>query len=96
MNIFNRLLFCLLFFFSGVSVVAQSLNRDFSMLKSEGNMPEDFHKLMHHNQKSTDMIYLRELFLSGNILYGTPVNQYINTIIDQLLKNDTALKTFSL
>ena len=88
----RRLFFSLFFFFSGILLIAQPFESDFSMLKSEGNIPEDFHRLINHDQKNMDMIYLRELFLSGTILYGTPINQYINTIIEQLLKDYPDLK----
>ncbi len=92
MKLFDRFICCFIFFFFGFCATAQSLENDITFLKSEGEMPEDLRNLLMHEQKSADQIYLKELLLSGKILYGTTINRYINAIIDQLLLKFPDLK----
>jgi Zn-dependent protease with chaperone function len=40
----------------------------------------------------TNNYFLRELFLSGRILFNDPLTIYVNKVADELLKNDKALR----
>ncbi|PKP20343.1 MAG: hypothetical protein CVU04_04030, partial [Bacteroidetes bacterium HGW-Bacteroidetes-20] len=64
---------------------AQNYFSNFSSLKSEGKMPNDFKKYLTSDVKE-DM-NLKRLFSSGLIVYGSELNIYVEKVADQLLKD---------
>lgn len=75
-------------------VSAQSSLDKFSQLESQGTFPADFKKVLMEDKDMADYnVFLRELVMDGNILYGTKLNDYVNTIVDNLLKDDLALRS---
>lgn len=74
-------------------VSAQVYVTNFTPLHSEGEIPSDFQDLINKNTNEADFnLFLKEMFLRGNILYGSKLNQYINTIADNLLKEYPGLR----
>ncbi len=63
---------------------SQENRSQFTPLKSEGPIPNDF--LKYQTNSKFNKSALSELFKSGLILYGTDLNHYLDKIIDQLLK----------
>ena len=78
--------------FSFIFSFAQSSLEQFTHLESKGDIPEDFHLLMKEKIKDESAFYLKEFFQTGNVLYGTVINEYVNTIADNLLQNDPELR----
>ena len=79
--------------FSLYSINAQSLASNYKVLRSEGEIPSDFKDFMQKNPTAADFnLFLKEMFLQGNILYGNPLNQYINTVADEILKDYPSLR----
>ncbi|MCQ2276661.1 MAG: M48 family metalloprotease [Bacteroidales bacterium] len=75
-------------------VQAQPSIDQFSTLESQGPMPADFQKILKTDKEMTDYnVFLRELIMEGKILYGTKLNDYVNTVIDNLLKDDAVLRS---
>lgn len=73
---------------------AQTSIDQFSALESQGPMPPDFQKILKTDKNWTDYnIFLRELIMDGKVLYGTKLNDYVNTIIDSLLRDDLVLRS---
>ena len=63
-------------------------------LQSKGPMPSDFSKIASTDKNLTDYtIRLKRLVMNGDILYGTKLNDYVNTIVDNLLKDDPVLRS---
>ncbi|MDD4209238.1 MAG: M48 family metallopeptidase [Bacteroidales bacterium] len=74
-------------------ISAQVYVTNFTPLQSEGEIPSDFKDLINKNTNEADFnLFLKEMFLRGNILYGSKLNQYINTIADNLLKEYPGLR----
>jgi predicted Zn-dependent protease len=81
------------FLFSIHSLTAQQYLDSFKPLKSEGEIPSDFQVLINKKTNAADFnLFLKEMFLRGNILYGNKLNQYINTIADNVLKDYPTLR----
>jgi Zn-dependent protease with chaperone function len=78
-SIFVLLLLC---FFTGAS---QSVFSDFKKLESKGEIPADFARYIGDPKKQTST--LTYLFKSGFILYGTELNEYLEKIMDVILKD---------
>ena len=77
-----------LYLFMGILIgnsFAQDYFSNFSILKSEGKMPNDFKKYLTSDIKE-DM-NLKRLFSSGLIVYGSELNIYVEKVADQLLKD---------
>lgn len=73
---------------------AQTSIDQFSNLESRGQMPADFQKIIKADKDMTDYtVFLREMIMEGKILYGTKLNDYVNTVIDNLLKDDAVLRS---
>lgn len=73
---------------------AQTTIDQFSALESQGQMPIDFQKILKKDKNVTDYsVFLREMIMEGKILYGTKLNDYVNTVIDNLLKEDLILRS---
>ncbi|NLE63355.1 MAG: M48 family metalloprotease, partial [Bacteroidales bacterium] len=74
-------------------LIAQQYLDKFKPLTSEGEIPSDFQALINKKTNAADFnLFLKEMFLRGNILYGNKLNQYINTIADNVLKDYPALR----
>lgn len=74
--------------------VAQTSIDQFSFLESQGKMPADFQKILSDNKDMSDYnVFFREMVMDGRILYGTKLNDYVNTIIDNLLKDESLLRS---
>ena len=81
------------FLFSIHSLTAQQYLDNFKPLTSEGEIPSDFQVLINKKTNAADFnLFLKEMFLRGNILYGNKLNQYINTIADNVLKDYPTLR----
>ncbi len=77
-----------------VHTKAQTSIDQFTNLESYGQMPSDFQKILRNNKEMTDYnVFLRKMVMEGKILYGTKLNDYVNTVIDNLLKDDAVLRS---
>lgn len=82
-----------IFLFSIHFLTAQHYLDNFKPLASEGEIPSDFKALINKKTNAADFnMFLKEMFLRGNVLYGNKLNQYINTIADNVLKDYPALR----
>ena len=86
----KRLLFCVitccLFAFPQI-VNAQSHLEQFTSIQSQGVKPDDFQLVMKDHQLDINYLYLKNIFQSGELIYGSEINNYLNTIIDNLLRD---------
>lgn len=82
-----------IFLFSIHFLKAQNYLDYFKPLTSEGEIPSDFQALINKKTNAADFnMFLKEMFLRGNVLYGNKLNQYINTIADNVLKDYPTLR----
>lgn len=92
----KRLFIALLVFsfvFAG-KVWAQSRVDNFQPLQSEGVFPADFSNTMQQKTNAKDYNdFLYELIKEGRVLYGTPLNEYVDHIADNLLKDYPQLRS---
>lgn len=78
----------------GLQLGAQSSIDNFTSIQSQGSMPADFKKITNSNKDFYDYnVFLKRMVMDGRILYGTPLNDYVNTIADTLLKDDLVLRS---
>lgn len=88
----SLLLACLLLLV-GQARAQQSVD-DFTSLESQGKVPTDFKKMTSSDKDLVDYnVYLKKMVSNGRILFGTKLNDYVNTIVDNLLKNDPVLRS---
>ena len=73
-----------------VPLFAQNDFSGFTSLKSAGKIPADFKKYLTSENKED--ILLKRLFSSGLILYGSELNQYVDKVADQVLKDHPDLR----
>lgn len=73
-----------------VPIFGQNDFFQFTSLKSQGKIPADFKKYI-ASEKKEDAL-LKRLFSSGLILYGTELNQYVEKVADQVLKDHPDLR----
>ena len=83
------LLLCCLF---AMGLFAQPSIDNFTRLESSGDIPSDFQEYVNSKKKDATTYYIKEQFISGNILYGSILNDYVNTVADNLLKEYPDLK----
>ena len=79
-----------------VSVLAfgQDAVVNYKPLESQGPMPADFAKITTSDKDLADYnVMLKRLVMEGDILYGSKLNDYVNTIADNLLKDDPVLRS---
>ena len=102
----------LIFSLIGQSQVVDIAIADFTRLKCEGPIPEEFLKLStekyledykNNEDKALDKEFfitsrfvIDELVLRGKVLFNDPVSNYVNKVAGNLLKNNPAIFTFSL
>ncbi|MDR0829951.1 MAG: M48 family metallopeptidase [Prevotellaceae bacterium] len=72
------------------NALANSDLSNFEYLKSEGKMPEQVKEILSSNKE--EFQYLRTLFESGRLVYGSELNRYVEKIADELLKKDPNLR----
>ncbi len=81
------------FVFTG-KVGAQSRVDNFQPLQSKGVFPADFSNTMQQKTNAKDYNdFLYELIKEGRVLYGTPLNEYVDHIADNLLKDYPQLRS---
>lgn len=88
MRIFSTIV-CFLFLV--LPVLAQPSLENFDWLKSEGTIPPDYKKAM-ENPTDMSLLALNHFFGRGEVIYGSSVNQYLDKIIDNILKDDPELR----
>lgn len=73
---------------------AQTVQDYSAPLKSEGPMPADFKKALQNDKAPSDYsVFLKKLIMDGRLLYGTPLNDYLDAIADNLLKDNPVLRS---
>ena len=82
----------LLFFFTALFLIAFMQNGyaqphldQFITIRSQGTKPDDFQLIIKEHQLDANFLYLKNIFQSGELIYGSEINDYLNTIIDNLL-----------
>ena len=81
------LLFCV-FAMVFVSLGQYDLS-NYKPLQSQGPIPSDISKIVVADKDQRDYnVLLRYLVMDGDILYGTKLNQYLDVIVDNLMKDD--------
>ncbi|MDR2406780.1 MAG: M48 family metallopeptidase [Bacteroidales bacterium] len=88
----RNLLSCIIILTSIIITQAQTNLNSYSGLLSEGTIPDVFHNTFTLSDKDEDVLLLKNLFQSGQVLYGTALNQYLDNIMDNLLANDPQLR----
>ncbi len=73
-------------------VHAQINLNDYPGLMSEGEMPQSFRDGFTSDKKSEDDTFMKTLFQSGKVVYGTSLNRYLDTILGNLLVNNAQLR----
>lgn len=84
-------LFALLFSVFVIATMAFGQNGTsyYTPLKSQGPTPSDFAKIAATDKDQRDYnVLLKYLVRDGDILYGTKLNQYLDVIVDNLMKDD--------
>lgn len=79
-----------IFFLLGVLVLSTSLNaqyslRNFKTITSKGEIPQEFYTYLSPNSDIEPK--MKALFSSGLLIYGSELNDYLNTIKVKLLKD---------
>ena len=73
---------------------AQTVQDYSAPLKSAGPMPADFKKALQNDKAPSDYsVFLKNLIMDGRLLYGTPLNDYMDAIADNLLKDNPVLRS---
>jgi hypothetical protein len=82
----------LIIFFIAFAALASAENAlsDYTYLKSAGEMPQQVKDILSSNNEEN--FYLKTLFETGRLVYGSELNIYIEKIADELLKNDKGLR----
>ena len=81
MVINNKQTIFVLFFLISLFGYSQPKDR----LVSEGDMPSVLRDIFHLKEKKGDDVFLKKLCQSGKIVYGSPLNRYLDNIVDNLL-----------
>lgn len=86
-------LLVLLLLFGG-QLGAQNSVQNFAPLKSQGPMPGDLKNITLQDIEWLDYgTLLKGLVMDGRILYGTPLNDYVNKVADNLLSDDPVMQS---
>ena len=64
---------------------AQLPLENFTNISSEGEMPEHFKNIIKSGKKEN--VYFKRLITGGLLIYGSPLNQYVDKIADNLLQD---------
>ena len=65
----------------------------YNLLVSEGEMPQVLRDIFYLKEKKGDDVFLKKLCQSGKIVYGSPLNRYLDNIVDKLLVNYPQLRS---
>ena len=65
----------------------------YDRLVSEGEMPQVLRDIFYLKEKKGDDVFLKKLCQSGKIVYGSPLNRYLDNIVDKLLVNYPQLRS---
>lgn len=83
----------LLLLLMGRMAAQSSLVESYQPLISSGSFPKDFKEmLLQKDQSEGYNAFMVELIKSGRLLYGTPLNTYIEQVADNLLKSKPTLR----
>ena len=74
------------------SLWAQPSVMQYDGIKCKGSVPTDIAVVLSQD-KSESNEYLRSVVMGGCLIYGTVLNDYVNTIADNLLKDDPSLRS---
>lgn len=67
---------------------------NYQPLTSSGTFPKDFKQVLLKKEQSEEYnTFMLELIKGGRLLYGTPLNTYVEQIADNLLKEDPKLRS---
>ena len=86
------LLFVVIILLFANSGFSQENASTYNGLVSEGTMPKILHDIFSLDGKKEEDIFLKRLCQSGKIVYGSPLNRYLDNILDKLLVNDPKLR----
>lgn len=86
----KRLLFYLFLVVFCANTQAQDYLTNFTSLESAGKMPNDFKKYI--SSENEEDAFMKRLFSSGLVLYGSELNKYVDRVADQLLKDHPDLR----
>ena len=64
----------------------------YNRLTSEGTMPQILRAVFSLDSKKEEDVLLKRMCQSGKIVYGSPLNRYLDTVLDKLLVNDPTLR----
>lgn len=79
---------------SAIGLHAQPSVEHYKFLESSGPFPTDFTEILQQQSKNHDLNgFLRAMIKDGKVLYGTPLNNYVNTVADNLLKDYPELRS---
>ncbi len=93
MKLLINCLFGLCFWLLSASLFAQPATENFRPLESQGEMPADFQNILNHQKEMSDYnVLLKNLVMDGQILLGTPLNDYVDEIVNNLTQNDLQLR----
>ena len=87
----KRLFFIILWFGFASGMQSQNYWNDFSGIESQGMMPQSLQDVFAKEAKTPEDIYLKSLCEGGKIVYGSPLNRYLDVIMDNLLANNRQL-----
>lgn len=75
-------------------VWAQSFVENYRPLQSSGEFPADFRTMLSQKDDSEDYnFYMSALIEEGRLLYGTPLNEYVDRVADNLLQANQQLRS---
>jgi len=78
-------------FFANLSFSQTNVNQ-YDRLVSEGEMPQVLRDIFRLKEKKEEDVFLKKLCQSGKIVYGSPLNRYLDNIADKLLINYPQLR----
>ena len=65
---------------------------NYNGLVSEGAMPQILRDIFASESKKEEDVFLKRMCQSGKIVYGSPLNRYLDNILDKLLAGDPRLR----
>jgi hypothetical protein len=84
-------LFLLIGLFANFGFSQTNVNQ-YNRLVSEGVMPQVLRDIFYLKEKKEEDVFLKKLCQSGKIVYGSPLNRYLDNIMDKLLVNYPQLR----
>jgi hypothetical protein len=65
---------------------------NYTGLVSEGEMPSALRDAFSLNNSKEEDVFLKSILQSGKVVYGSLLNDYVNTIVDNLLREEPQLR----